>query len=32
VYLDSTALSIEEVIESILKTVRSRLTNGREYR
>ena len=32
VYLDSTALGIEEVIESILKIVRSRLTNGREYR
>jgi len=32
VYLDSTALSIEEVIEAILKIVRSRVTNGREYR
>jgi cytidylate kinase len=32
VYLDSTALNIEEVIESILKIVRSRITNGREYR
>lgn len=32
VYLDSTALGIEEVIESILKIVRSRVTNGREYR
>jgi cytidylate kinase len=32
VYLDSTALCIEEVIESILKIVRSRVTNGREYR
>jgi cytidylate kinase len=32
VYLDSTTLGIEEVIESILKIVRSRLTNGKEYR
>jgi cytidylate kinase len=32
VYLDSTALGIEEVIESILKIVRARLTNGKEYR
>ena len=32
VYFDSTALSIEEVIEAILKIVRSRVTNGREYR
>ena len=32
VYLDSTALGIDEVIESILKIVRSRVTNGREYR
>jgi cytidylate kinase len=32
IYLDSTALGIEDVIESILKIVRSRLANGREYR
>ena len=32
VYLDSTMLGIEEVIESILKIVRARLTNGKEYR
>ena len=31
IYLDSTALAIEEVLESILKIVRSRVTNGREY-
>src|SRR5438270_689004 len=31
-YLDSTTLGIEEVIESILKIVRARLTNGKEYR
>ena len=31
-YLDSTGLSVEEVIESILKILRSRVTNGREYR
>jgi len=32
VYLDSTTLGIDEVIESILKIVRARLTNGKEYR
>ena len=31
IYLDSTALSITEVIEGILKIVRARVTNGREY-
>jgi cytidylate kinase len=31
-YLDSTGQSIEDVIESILKLVRSRVTNGRDYR
>jgi len=31
VYLDSTHLSEEEVAEAILKMVRARLTNGREY-
>jgi cytidylate kinase len=31
-FLDSTALCVEEVIESILKIVRSRVTNGKEYR
>ena len=31
VYLDSTALGIEEVIETILKIVRSRVSNGRDY-
>jgi cytidylate kinase len=31
VYLDSTALSLEEVEEAILKLVRARVTNGREY-
>jgi cytidylate kinase len=30
-YLDSTALSIEQVEEAILKIVRARVTNGREY-
>ena len=30
-YLDSTALSIPEVEEAILKIVRSRLTNGRDF-
>ena len=32
VYLDSTGQGIEEVIESILRIVRSRVTNGRDYR
>ena len=32
VYLDSTGQAIEEVIESILRIVRSRVTNGRDYR
>ena len=31
VYLDSTHLSEEEVAEAILKMVRARITNGREY-
>jgi len=31
VYLDSTAMGIDDVIESIMKLVRSRVTNGREY-
>jgi len=31
VYLDSTALSIAEVEEAILKIVRSRVTNGRDF-
>jgi CMP/dCMP kinase len=30
-YLDSTLLSIEEVVEAILKMVRARVTNGKEY-
>jgi len=32
IYLDSTAMSIEEVEEAILKIVRSRVTNGKELR
>jgi cytidylate kinase len=32
VYLDSTAMSIEDVVENILKIVRTRVSNGREYR
>ncbi len=32
VYLDSTGLSIEEVEEAILKLVRARITNGKEFR
>ena len=32
VYVDSTGLSIEEVEESILKLVRARISNGKEYR
>jgi CMP/dCMP kinase len=32
IYLDSTGLSVEEVEESVLKIVRSRLTNGKEFR
>ncbi len=31
VYLDSTGLSLEEVEEAILKLVRARLTNGKEF-
>ena len=31
VYLDSTGLSIDEVTESILKLIRSRVTNGRAH-
>jgi cytidylate kinase len=30
-YLDSTLLGIEEVVEAILKMVRARVTNGKEY-
>ena len=32
VYLDSTNLSVDEVEESILKIVRARIANGKEYR
>jgi cytidylate kinase len=32
VYLDSTSLSVDEVEESILKIVRARIANGKEYR
>lgn len=32
VYLDTTAMTIEEVEEAILKIVRARVTNGREFR
>jgi cytidylate kinase len=32
VYLDSTALSIEQVEEAILRIVRARITNGKEFR
>lgn len=32
VYLDTTALTIEEVEEAILKIVRARVTNGKEFR
>ncbi len=32
VYLDSTRLSIDEVEEAILKIVRARVANGKEYR
>ena len=31
IYLDSTALSIEEVEEAVLKIVRQRVTNGKEF-
>lgn len=31
IYLDSTALSIDEVEEAVLKIVRQRVTNGREF-
>jgi len=31
IYLDSTALSLDEVEEAILKIVRSRVTNGKDY-
>ena len=31
VYLDSTALGIEEVEEAILKIVRARVTNGKDF-
>jgi cytidylate kinase len=32
VYLDTTKMSIEEVEEAILKIVRARVTNGKEFR
>jgi cytidylate kinase len=32
IYFDSTALSIEEVEDAILKIVRERVTNGKEIR
>ncbi len=32
VYLDSTHLSVAEVEEEILKIIRARISNGREYR
>ena len=32
IYLDSTGMSIEEVEEAILKLVRARVTNGKDYR
>lgn len=32
IYLDSTGLGIEEVEEAILKLVRARISNGKEYR
>jgi cytidylate kinase len=32
VYVDSTGLSIDEVEEAILRLVRARITNGKEYR
>jgi cytidylate kinase len=32
VYVDSTSLSIEEVEETILRLVRARITNGKEFR
>jgi len=31
VYVDSTPLSIEEVVEAILKIIRSRVTNGKDF-
>ena len=31
VYLDSTPLTIEEVEEAVLKIVRSRVTNGKDF-
>jgi cytidylate kinase len=32
VYVDSTGLSIDEVEETILRLVRARITNGKEFR
>jgi cytidylate kinase len=32
VYVDSTGLSIEEVEEAILRLVRARISNGKEFR
>ena len=31
IYLDSTGLGIDEVEEAILKLVRSRITNGKDF-
>jgi cytidylate kinase len=31
VYIDSTALTVEQVVEHILKLVRDRTANGKEY-
>jgi cytidylate kinase len=31
VYLDSTTLSVEEVVEAILRIVRARITNGKDF-
>ena len=31
IYLDSTSMGIEEVEEAILKIVRTRVTNGRDF-
>jgi cytidylate kinase len=32
VYVDSTSLSIEEVEEAVLRLVRERISNGKDYR
>jgi CMP/dCMP kinase len=31
IYVDSTPLNIEEVVEAILKIIRSRVTNGKDF-